>query len=42
MSEPDWGVDEDINPNSYLEDLRKYPRAPEYIPDWYPKQSPTA
>lgn len=36
MSKPDWGADLGPDDALYLEELRKYPRAPEFIPYWYP------
>ncbi len=39
ISKPNWGFDEDVATGCYLDDLRKYPRSPEYIPEWFPRGS---
>jgi hypothetical protein len=37
MSKPDWGPVGGIDDVLYLDDLKKFPRTPENIPDWYPR-----
>ena len=37
-SQPNWFVGADMAPALYIDDLRNFPRAPGYIPDWYPRQ----
>jgi hypothetical protein len=39
MARPDWpSLGGEFDDALYLDDLKRYPRTPENIPDWYPRQ----